>query len=227
MDQKIRDIIDLSEAQIADDEIKKGLLTYKQLQFLLPKEKVYYVNYIIYLEDEFVIAELLWSAYVETVECCNRAIANLPIEDHFYFHFKKLELFIHMADSNFEWYKSNQEEVQHYTAYLLQTYAGNFEVLKRIMALYRVTGHNIEEEKLLDEVYNLNPDDFTILISKLVKHEKKEEYSMAAQILEKWIKANKSVDFYTEIAYEKIIDLYTKLHNNEKADHYQDLLDNL
>lgn len=226
-DRRIQEIQKLSNVQSEEGRIRESALTYRKLQFLYPQEKEFYVTYIQYLEEESVIAELLWNAYEESLACCDRAIVNLPVEDSFYFYQKKLELFILMIDNDFSWYVSRQEGIQNYIRELLYNYPNNAEILKRLMALYRVTGNNEEEQKLLDKAYQINPNDFTLLIQKAIKYEKNENYKMSVEILEKYIKGSNPVLFYMEIVYKKLIDLHTKLNKPERAAYYENLLDNL
>jgi tetratricopeptide (TPR) repeat protein len=226
-DRRIQEIQKLSNVQSEEGKIRESVLTYRQLQFLYPQEKEFYVTYIQYLEEESVIAELLWNAYEESLACCDRAIVNLPVEDSFYFCQKKLELLILMIDNDYSWYESHKEGIQNYIRKLLQNYPNNAEILKRLMALYRVTGNYEEEQKLLDKAYQVNPNDFTLLIQRVMKYEKNEDYKMAIEILEKYIKGSNPISFYMEIVYKKLIDLYTRLNNPERADYYENLLDNL
>jgi len=216
-----------SAAQIKNNQIKEGLATYKQLQFLYPGEKQYYINYLNYLAEEFVIAELLWEAYEESLKCCTRAIVNLTDEDIFYFHIKKIELIILMTDQNYSWFETHQESVLSYIEKILQLYPENFEIQKRLMALYKVMGKHEEAEKMIDKVYAANPNDFSILILKIVKDEKNGDYHRAISILEQWLNRSNATLLHKEIVYKKLIDLYEKTKDHDKIDYYQDLLDNL
>lgn len=226
-DKYVSEILNQVNVAFENGELEVAVQTYRQLQFLYPKEKAYYITYIHYLEEEDVIAELLWSAYEESLACCERAIQNLPEKDVFYFYQKKLELLILMSDQDYSWYISHQEKILDYASNLLRRYSGNVEMLKRLMALYRVTGNLQEEQELQDKAYHLDPNDFNLLIYKVVDFEKKEEYQLAVELLENYLKINNLVNHHKGIVYKKLIGLFKQLNNPVKAAYYEQLSDNL
>ena len=171
------------------------------------------------------VVELLWSAYEKSIDCCNKAIEKLPEKDREYFYIKKLELYVTMTDSNYNWFKERAEEVNNYAKYVLSLFPINKTVLKTAMALYRIEGNSIKEQELLERAYSIDPNDFFLLISKIVPLEKADKFIEAIEILEHWIITNGS-SVYLDTAYLKMVDLFKKINNKEKENHYQDLLDN-
>ena len=227
MDKKeeIERIETLAQKYFNEDKISKAIDTYEKLLYLAPIEKKNYAIYLNLLEDEFTIAELLWSAYEKSIACCNKAIEKLDEQYREYFYIKKLELYVTMADSNYNWLKEHYEEVNIFTECVLSLFPINKTVLKTAMALFRIEGNLNKEQELLDKAYSIDPNDFFLLISKIVTLEKVDKSIEAIEILEHWISTNSS-SVYLDTAYLKMVDLSKKNNNKEKENHYQDLLDN-
>jgi tetratricopeptide (TPR) repeat protein len=216
----------LTQEYFNNDEIRSGLKLYRSLMDLYPKEKAYYINYIGFLLDERVIVELLWSAYEEAIACCNRAIANVSDGDKIFFIIKKAEVYIIMIDGNYSWYTENSIEVDRFIDSFLTEHPNNIVLLKCAMAIFRMTGNFFRYEEILDRAIEDSPDDFMLVIQKVVSLQEKENYEMAISLLENWINSNpKSTNL--NAAYSRMILLYKATSNDDMVDLYQDLLDNM
>jgi len=223
--KEINRIERLTQEYFNDHEIRSGLKTYRSLMDMYPKEKTYYINYIDFLLDERAIVELLWSAYEEAIACCNRAISNVSDDDKIFFYIKKAEVYVMMIDGNSVWYTENSVEVNSFIDSILLKHSNNVVLLKCVMAIFRMTGNLSRYDEILDLAIKDSPNDFMLIIQKVVSLQGKGNTEMAISILETWIKNNpKSTNLIA--AYNRIILLYKDIGNDDMADEYQDLLDN-
>jgi hypothetical protein len=223
--KEINRIEQLTQQYFTNGEIRLGLKTYRSLMEIYPNEKNYYANYINFLRDETVVAELLWSAYEEAVACCNRAILLFAKDEAEYFYIKKLELYILMVEGDFKWFQNHQTEIKQFLQTTFEKYPKDIIILKRIMALYRLSGDHAEEDYMLTILFQNEPNDPLIVLQKVTNLENNGKTDESITILENWIK-NNPMSTYLNAAYPKIIALYKKAENQEMADVYQDLLDN-
>lgn len=224
--QEINRIERLTQQYFNKGEIHLGLKTYRMLMEMYPLEKDYYLNYIGFLRDELVVAELLWPAYEEAVACCNRAIAQLPEEDRVLFYIKKSEVYIVMIEGNPDWYTEHHEDVKNFINISLEKYPGNGAIIKCAMALSLMAGDRVRYEELLDQGVSLNPDDLMLVLQKAVSFEQQGNFENAIDLLENWIRRNPSSK-NIDTVYNKIILLCEEADKDELADAYRDLLDNL
>lgn len=216
----------LTQEYFDKGKTKLALKTYRTLLDLYPKHISFYVNYIHFLEEEIVIAELLQNAYHEIIACCEQAIKIFQENELEYFYLKKLEIYIILIDGSFaKWYYEYEYKVEHYVHEVYQRYSNRIEALKRIMALYRLIGNTTKEKEVLDLAYNLDSDDYMIILRKVGFLQASEENIAATEVLENWILHNPTSS-YLNIAYQKAHSLYTKIEDQDKIDFYQDLIDN-
>lgn len=224
--EEINRIERLTQEYFNNDEIRSGLKVYRSLMDIYPKEKAYYINYIGFLLDERVIVELLWSAYEEAIACCNRAITNVSDGDRIFFIIKKAEVYIIMIDGNYSWYTENSIDVDRFINSALKDHPNNIVLLKCAMAIFRMTRNFSRYEETLDRAIEDSPDDFMLVMQKVMSLQEKENYEMAISLLENWINSNpKSTNL--NAAYSRMILLYKATDNDDMVDVYQDLLDNM
>lgn len=222
---EIRRIEKLTQEYFNKNEIRSALKVYRSLMDMYPKEKAYYINYIGFLLDERVIVELLWSAYVEAIACCNRALTNVSEDDKIFFLIKKAEVYSIMIDGNYIWYSENKIEVDSFIASALSEHPNNISLLKCALAIFRMTGNVSKYEEILDLAVNHSPNDFMLVIQRVVNLQEKGSIETAISLLENWIKSNpESTDL--NAAYRRMIILCKSVGNDDTADDYQDLLDN-
>ncbi|MFP3833616.1 tetratricopeptide repeat protein [Chryseobacterium sp. SIMBA_028] len=215
----------LTQQYFNEGEIRSGLKTYRSLLEDYPKDRNYYLNYINFLLDESVIAELLWPAYDEAVACCDRAIAQLSEEEKLFFYVKKAEVYVIMMDGDHQWYMDHQTEANHFIETAVERYPTNVPLLKSAMAFYRMNGNQNKFDEILDKVYQIIPHDFMIVLEKVTNLEQRGNIEEGIDILEKWININPESS-YLSTSYNKIILMCKKVDNQDMADVYQDLLDN-
>lgn len=216
----------LTQQYFNNGDLRKGLKTYRTLLEAFPRDRSYYVNYINFLLDESVIAELLWPAYQEAVACCDRAISQVSEEDKEYFYVKKAELYLIMIDGDPAWFREHEMEVSSFFELGLEKYTDSTGLLKCAVAFYRVTSNTSKYEEVLDKSLLYSPNDIMFVLQKVHLLEKQTNIDAAISIIEDWIKNNPNSS-YLKAAYPKIINLYKTNENAEMADTYQDLLDNL
>lgn len=215
----------LTQQYFNDGEIRSGLKTYRSLLEDYPKDRNYYINYINFLLDESVIAELLWPAYEEAVACCDRAIFQLSEEEKLFFYVKKAEVYVIMMDGDYQWYTDHQTEVNHFMETAVERYPTNVPLLKSVMAFYRMNSNQNKFDEILDKLYQITPNDFMIVLQKVTSLEQHGNIEEGIDILENWIRINPESP-YLASSYNKIILMYKKVDNQDRADTYQDLLDN-
>ncbi|MFP3637007.1 hypothetical protein, partial [Bacillus sp. SIMBA_033] len=85
----------------------------------------------------------------------------------------------------------------------LQKYPKNVDALKRIMALYRLQGNKEKENEILNIAYELEPDDFLLVVFKANYLEEKDTLE-SINVLENWILINPTSPSL-DTAYQKII----------------------
>ncbi|WP_106916013.1 tetratricopeptide repeat protein [Chryseobacterium aurantiacum] len=214
----------ITQQYFNEGEIRAGLKTYRSLLEDYPKDRNYYINYINFLLDESVVAELLWPAYEEAVACCDRAISQLLEEEKLFFYVKKAEVYVIMMDGDYQWYIAHQTEVNHFVETAVERYPANVPLLKSVMAFYRINGNQNKFDEILDQVYQLSPNDFMIVLEKVTNLEQRGNIEEGIDILEKWISINPESP-YLATSYNKIILMYKNVDNQDMADVYQDLLD--
>ncbi|AZA76244.1 hypothetical protein EG347_01225 [Chryseobacterium sp. G0186] len=221
----IHRIEQITQKYFSNGEIRSGLKTYRSLLEDYPKDRNYYINYINFLLDESVIAELLWPAYEEAVACCDRAIFQLSEEEKLYFYCKKAEVYIIMIDGDYSWYTAHEAEVIEFMKTAVERYPDNIVLLKTAMAFYRITGNQDKYVDILNRIYQSTPNDFMILLQKVTLLEQEGNMEEAIDILENWIRINPESP-HLAASYNKMILMYKKIDEGDKADVYQDLLDN-
>ncbi|MGU3374864.1 tetratricopeptide repeat protein [Chryseobacterium sp. M5A1_1a] len=215
----------LTQQYFNDGEIRSGLKTYRSLLEDYPKDRNYYINYINFLLDESVVTELLWPAYEEAVACCDRAISKLSEEEKLFFYVKKAEVYVIMMDGDYKWYTDHQAEVNLFMETAVERYPTNIPLLKSVMALYRINGNQNKLDEILDEIYQITPNDFMIVLQKVTSLEQQGKIEDGIDILDNWIKINPESP-YLAAGYNKMILMYKKVDNQDMVDVYQDLLDN-
>lgn len=207
-------------------EIRLGLKTYRTLMDMYSKEKIYYLNYIGFLLDEFVIVELLWSSYEEAIACCNRAIKEVDEQDKELFYAKKAEVYLLMVDADQVWYTGHKAEIEGFIKSSLEQFPQNRLVLKCALSLFHLGGNMENYDRVLDVSLEVSPNDFMLILQKARRSEEQNKIEDAILLLENWINANPTSS-NLNTAYTKIILLSKLVEDFEKADLYQDLLDNL
>ncbi|WP_326983212.1 hypothetical protein VUJ46_01305 [Chryseobacterium sp. MYb264] len=223
---EINRIESLTQEYFNKGEIRLGLKTYRTLLEMCPEEKIYYLNYIGFLLDEFVIVELLWSSYEEAIACCNRALREVKNPDKEGFYAKKTEIYLLMIGVNPEWYRENRTEIESFIESSLEKYPENTLILKCALSLFSINGTTEKYDAVLDQLLVIHPDDFMLIIQKVVRLEEQSRIEDAVSLLENWISINPGSG-YLSTAYTKIISLSKLAEDFEKAEHYQDVLDNL
>ncbi|OXG07127.1 hypothetical protein BC749_102910 [Flavobacterium araucananum] len=228
--KKIQNIEKISRAHFKKEEIREAILTYKELQFLCPKDEKYYSTYLrFFKEEEIVIAEFLQESFTEILETCERAIKNLTADEVPFFYKRKLETYIELIDGSFgSWYTKNKDLTDQFIGEMLQKYPENISVLKRLHRLYDVLGRDDEAATLLDKMYKMtNGNDFRVMILKIGALKNTQNTEEAIEILETYVEKYKDGANNLKNIYTQLIALYKKINNHAKANYYDTLLDNI
>jgi tetratricopeptide (TPR) repeat protein len=131
MNGKYEKIISKVETLFEQGKIEEAIATYKSLFDKYPKEKDIYIQFLDYLEDEFVIGELAWDAYYEKIFACRLAIKNLPFEEHFIFQLVELDAYIFLLENNPEWFENNKSKIREHIGKVLDIYPKAAEIYRR------------------------------------------------------------------------------------------------
>jgi tetratricopeptide (TPR) repeat protein len=230
MNGKYKKIISKVEYLFEEGEIEKAISTYKQLFEKYPTEKDVYIQFLDYLEDEFIIGELAWDAYEEKIIACNLAISKLPSEEHLIFHIVKLDASIFLLDNNPAWFEKNKNKVTDDIHKLLEIYPKEAEIYRRKSHVEYYLG---DTKTALDDINkaieysggNIDERVFIVRDSYLLQlgnnHEVIEKYEEKLKVVdENNIGELKSI-------YSNLIHLYHTINNIEKLVYYTNLLEDL